>query len=91
MWLRRRGSVLETVECDAVLMSGGWSPAVHLWSHCGGKLDWESDKNMFVPSTNSVATGSDGMQNVFPLGSSNGYLLNEDVLSDVERLLNEIS
>ena len=84
------GSVLETVECDAVLMSGGWSPAVHLWSHCGGKLDWKSDKNMFVPSTNSVATGSDGMQNVFPLGSSNGYLLNEDVLSDVERLLNEM-
>jgi len=32
------GAVLSEVECDVVAMSGGWSPVVHLWSHCGGKL-----------------------------------------------------
>ena len=32
------GEILETVACDCVAMSGGWSPVVHLWSHCGGKL-----------------------------------------------------
>jgi sarcosine oxidase subunit alpha len=34
------GAVLEEIACDAVAMSGGWSPVVHLWSHCGGKLIW---------------------------------------------------
>jgi len=32
------GAALEEIKCDAVAMSGGWSPVVHLWSHCGGKL-----------------------------------------------------
>ena len=32
------GAVLEEIACEAVAMSGGWSPVVHLWSHCGGKL-----------------------------------------------------
>jgi sarcosine oxidase subunit alpha len=32
------GAVQEEIACDAVAMSGGWSPVVHLWSHCGGKL-----------------------------------------------------
>ncbi|KGB80575.1 sarcosine oxidase subunit alpha, partial [Rhodovulum sp. NI22] len=35
------GAVLEQLPCDAVAMSGGWSPVVHLWSHCGGKLLWD--------------------------------------------------
>ncbi len=26
------GAVLEEIACDAVAMSGGWSPVVHLWS-----------------------------------------------------------
>ncbi|MEM7490724.1 MAG: 2Fe-2S iron-sulfur cluster-binding protein, partial [Pseudomonadota bacterium] len=38
------GAVLQEIECDAVAMSGGWSPAVHLWSHCGGKLAWDEDR-----------------------------------------------
>ncbi|MEM7768748.1 MAG: 2Fe-2S iron-sulfur cluster-binding protein, partial [Pseudomonadota bacterium] len=28
----------EKIFCDVVAMSGGWSPVVHLFSHCGGKL-----------------------------------------------------
>ncbi|PKP83228.1 MAG: sarcosine oxidase subunit alpha family protein, partial [Alphaproteobacteria bacterium HGW-Alphaproteobacteria-2] len=35
------GAVLEELKCEAVAMSGGWSPVVHLWSHCGGKLLWD--------------------------------------------------
>ncbi|MBU0862649.1 MAG: (2Fe-2S)-binding protein, partial [Alphaproteobacteria bacterium] len=35
------GTVTETIPCDCVAMSGGWSPVVHLWSHCGGKLVWD--------------------------------------------------
>ena len=40
------GSALEEIACDAVAMSGGWSPVVHLWSHCGGKLDWDEGQAM---------------------------------------------
>ena len=35
------GAVQEEIACEAVAMSGGWSPVVHLWSHCGGKLTWD--------------------------------------------------
>ncbi|WP_372834164.1 2Fe-2S iron-sulfur cluster-binding protein, partial [Puniceibacterium confluentis] len=43
------GAVLETIACDAVAMSGGWSPVVHLWSHCGGKLVWDEQQAFFRP------------------------------------------
>jgi len=33
----RRGG---RIECDALLVSGGWSPAIHLVSHLGGKPGW---------------------------------------------------
>ncbi|MEM6488633.1 MAG: 2Fe-2S iron-sulfur cluster-binding protein, partial [Pseudomonadota bacterium] len=35
----RHGLIGETrrLGCDLVAMSGGWSPVVHLYSHCGGK------------------------------------------------------
>ena len=41
------GAVLEEIKCDAVAMSGGWSPVVHLWSHCGGKLIWDAAQAHF--------------------------------------------
>ena len=42
------GAVLEGLDCDCVAMSGGWSPVVHLWSHCGGKLIWD-DRQQHLP------------------------------------------
>ncbi|HRK43495.1 MAG TPA: 2Fe-2S iron-sulfur cluster-binding protein, partial [Gemmobacter sp.] len=44
-----QGAVLEEIACDAVAMSGGWSPVVHLWSHCGGKLKWDEAQAQFAP------------------------------------------
>jgi len=43
------GAVLEEIPCDVVAMSGGWSPVVHLWSHCGGKLLWDEAQSHFRP------------------------------------------
>ncbi len=43
------GAVLDEIACDAVAMSGGWSPVVHLWSHCGGKLTWDEAQAHFRP------------------------------------------
>ncbi|CAM5459586.1 sarcosine oxidase subunit alpha [Aquamicrobium terrae] len=37
------------IACDALLMSGGWTPSLHLFSHTRGKLDWNEDGQMFLP------------------------------------------
>jgi len=38
-----------TLACDAVAVSGGWSPTVHLYSQAGGKLRYRDDLACFVP------------------------------------------
>ncbi|MFV0476086.1 MAG: 2Fe-2S iron-sulfur cluster-binding protein [Pikeienuella sp.] len=37
------------LEMDAILVSGGYTPSVHLHSQMGGKLDWRADLDAFVP------------------------------------------
>ncbi|PRY14610.1 2Fe-2S iron-sulfur cluster-binding protein [Kineococcus rhizosphaerae] len=36
--------------CDALLVSGGWNPAVHLFSQAGGKLRFDDVLGAFVPA-----------------------------------------
>nr|WP_070959257.1 sarcosine oxidase subunit alpha family protein [Hyphomonas sp. Mor2] len=36
-------------DCDTILMSGGWSPVVHLFSQSGGKLTFDEEQQAFVP------------------------------------------
>jgi sarcosine oxidase subunit alpha len=38
-----------SVQCDALAVSGGWSPIVHLTSHLGGKPVWNDTLSAFVP------------------------------------------
>jgi sarcosine oxidase subunit alpha len=38
------------IACDALLMAGGWTPTVHLWSHNKGKLGWDAALGAFVPT-----------------------------------------
>jgi sarcosine oxidase subunit alpha len=66
------GAVLEDISCDAVAMSGGWSPVVHLWSHCGGKLIWDADAAHFRPDVDNPPTGADGAGFVIAAGTANG-------------------
>ena len=37
------------ISCDLVVMSGGWSPAVHLHSQAGGRLFWDDSRLCFLP------------------------------------------
>ncbi len=76
------GSVLEEVACDAVAMSGGWSPVVHLWSHCGGKLNWDAEQAMFRPDPKRPPTGADGNGMLHVAGTANGYLDAASALAD---------
>ncbi len=68
------GAVLETIACDALAMSGGWSPVVHLWSHCGGKLNWDEGNAMFAPDPARPPLGDDGMGFVVTAGTASGAL-----------------
>ncbi|MGL5446844.1 MAG: glycine cleavage T C-terminal barrel domain-containing protein, partial [Rhabdaerophilum sp.] len=73
----------ETVACDALLMSGGFTPTLHLLSQARGNLRWDEALSSFVPdkvpeniSVSGLAAGE------FPLdmhGAALGLLLgNED-------------
>jgi len=68
------GSVQEEIPCDAVAMSGGWSPVVHLWSHCGGKLTWDETISAFIPDPNRPPLNHDGSAMVEVVGSAAGDL-----------------
>jgi sarcosine oxidase subunit alpha len=76
------GAVLEEVACDVVAMSGGWSPVVHLWSHCGGKLIWDAEQAMFRPDPDQPPLGADGAGFVKVAGLANGHLRSRPILED---------
>ena len=52
-----------TIPCDVLLMSGGWTPSVHLFSHSKGKLDWHEDAEAFLPGEHSEASRTAGAGN----------------------------
>jgi len=68
------GAVLDEVACDCVAMSGGWSPAVHLWSHAGGKLLWDEAGAMFFPDPDRAPTGADGAAMLRCAGAASGAM-----------------
>ncbi|KPQ14613.1 MAG: sarcosine oxidase, subunit alpha [Rhodobacteraceae bacterium HLUCCO18] len=76
------GAVTEDVICEAVAMSGGWSPAVHLWSHCGGKLTWDEAGAFFRPDPERPPTNQSGEGFVVCAGASDGALHAGEVMEN---------
>ena len=64
----------DEISCDAVAMSGGWSPVVHLWSHCGGKLNWDEAQACFAPDPDRPPTNQNGKGFVTCIGTAAGGL-----------------
>ena len=58
------GGKSEKYEIDCLLMSGGWTPSVHLFSQSRGKLAFDEDKGRFVPDIY--------MEDCASVGSCNG-------------------
>jgi sarcosine oxidase, subunit alpha len=48
------------IACDAVLMSGGYTPSVHLFSQSRGRLTWNKDLAAFVPGVSAECERSAG-------------------------------
>lgn len=77
------GRVTGTLDCDVVAMSGGWSPVVHLWSHCGGRLAWDEAEAAFRPDPAHPPRGADGRGMATAMGAANGDLR---CAGDLERM-----
>ena len=56
----------QDIACDLLLMAGGWTPTVHLWSQSLSKLRWDETLQAYVPGT--VAAG----QAIMAAGAANG-------------------
>ncbi len=48
------------IACDTVLMSGGFTPSVHLFSQSRGKLQWNEALKTFVPGASAECERSAG-------------------------------
>ncbi|RVV98764.1 sarcosine oxidase subunit alpha family protein [Mesobaculum littorinae] len=71
----------ETIICDAVAMSGGYSPVVHLWSHTGGKLLWDETQAHFRPDPDRAPLAADGGAAATAAGAATGGLTLAETLA----------
>lgn len=44
-----------SIACDTVLMGGGWTPSLHLFSHTKGTLKWDAASGAFLPDRKTEA------------------------------------
>ena len=54
---------MRTIACDALLMSGGWTPSVHLFSQSRGKLAFDEALQVFRPGASVQRERSAGACN----------------------------
>ncbi|MFN2331811.1 MAG: sarcosine oxidase subunit alpha family protein, partial [Halomonas sp.] len=64
---------VETLECDTIASSGGYSPVIHLASHTGGRPTWRDDLLAFVPTL---------VKGVSAAGGAHGVTAIAEVLAD---------
>ena len=62
------------IDCEVVLMSGGWTPSVHLFSQSRGRLVWDDARQAYLPG-NSV-------QRERSAGACRGLLGFEAIIAD---------
>ena len=43
------------IACDTLLMCGGWTPSLHLFSHTKGSLRWDAPSGAFLPDRKTEA------------------------------------
>ena len=69
------------LSCDCLGVSGGWTPAVHLFTQSGGKLKFREEDQVFIPRKYS----SDQVS----IGACNGDLTLEDIIENTPKYLKE--
>jgi heterotetrameric sarcosine oxidase alpha subunit len=61
----RAGGAAKSFDCDVIAVSGGYSPAVHLFSQARGSLKYDAMTASFFPDTSPLP--------IIPAGAVNGY------------------
>ena len=65
------GGATRRIDCDLLALSGGWNPAVHLWSQSRGTLRYDEPLATFLPDQPAQAASSVGAADgVFALGDA---------------------
>jgi methylglutamate dehydrogenase subunit C len=64
---------IRMLEADCLLMSGGWSPAIHLASQAGGRPAWSAEAQAFMPP--------EPTQKWFGAGAFTGRLSTDEALA----------
>ncbi|MEP7206372.1 MAG: sarcosine oxidase subunit alpha family protein [Casimicrobiaceae bacterium] len=59
----RRIASKAAIACDCLLVAGGWDPAVHLYSQSGGRLEFDSAQQCFVPESPGRGIAAAGAAN----------------------------
>ena len=70
-----------SLSCDCLGVSGGWTPAVHLFTQSGGKLKFREEDQVFIPNKYSSEQIS--------IGACNGDLTLEDIIENTPKYLKE--
>ena len=69
------------LSCDCLGISGGWTPAVHLFTQSGGKLTFREEDQVFIPNTYPSTQLS--------IGACNGDLTLDEIFINVPKSLKE--
>src|SRR5271155_3370133 len=71
LWSDGRPGRPDEIACDAIAMSGGWTPSVHLFSQSRGKLAFDDATRTFLPGAAAQAQVSVGAcRGVFDLAAA---------------------
>ena len=70
-----------SINCDCLGMAGGWTPAVHLFTQSGGKLNFVEEDQIFVPKTYPSKQIS--------IGSCNGDFELDKIMTVTPKILKE--
>ena len=73
--------VKTSISCDCLGISGGWTPAVHLFTQSGGKLKFRDEDQVFIPDKYP--------SNQISIGSCNGDFTLNEILSNITNKLKE--
>ena len=63
------------IPCDCLGMSGGWTPAVHLFTQSGGKLSFREEDQVFIPKIY--------ISKQISLGSCNGDFSLDSIIKNI--------
>ena len=69
------------LSCDCLGISGGWTPAVHLFTQSGGKLKFRKEDQVFIPNKY--------FSDQISVGSCNGDFTLEDIIKNTAKYLKE--